>query len=189
MSSLVVFAAAGFSVLLFLFSAWLTRASYWRIAAALLGGVAAAFLSFGVDIAAAAFGWWTYGPTEAHAPIAAYAPVAFWFGGGLGLIGWRMMRNWGAFGEWGFFIAFVLLGLTRDLALAMGGIGYELAAGPLPLAISAATWFVIAFLVQLVMQLLVGPIDADALGAEHMPAIDESIWRGQVESAHFIGGE
>ncbi len=113
MVSMIIVVASLFSGLLFLFSAWVTRAGYWRTAAALLGGLAAAGFRFGVDMIAYRFDWWTFGDTP-YAPVVTYAPVMFWFGAGLGLIGWRMIRNWGAAGELSFFAAFVALGLGRD---------------------------------------------------------------------------
>ena len=178
MVSMVIWVASLFSVLLFLGSVWLTRAGYWRTAAALMGGLLAAGLRFGVDMAAFHFDWWSFGDT-AYAPVVTYAPVMFWFGGALGLVGWRMIRNWGAAGELGFFAAFVGLGLGRDLLLTTGTGALSFGDGPLPLAIAAGSWLVLAIVVQLSMQLLVGPIDADALAPERFPQIEDdpdAIW-------------
>lgn len=174
MVSLIISAASAFSVLLLVFCAWLTRASYWRTAAALMGGLCAAGLRFGLDMVAYQFDWWTFGDT-AYAPVITYVPVVFWFGAGLGLVGWRMMRNWGAVGEWAFFISFVLLGVARDVVLAIGTGPLTITQGGLPLVIAGAGWLVMAILVQTVMQLLVGPIDADALEPERIPqVVDDS---------------
>ncbi|MFZ4607839.1 MAG: hypothetical protein ACOYM5_16435 [Caulobacter sp.] len=178
MVSMVVWVASLFSVLLFLGCVWLSRAGYWRTAAALMGGMAAAGLRFGVDMTVFHFDWWTFGDTS-YAPVVTYAPVMFWFGGGLGLIGWRMIRNWGAGGELGFFAGFVALGLGRDLLLTMGAGALTFGEGPWPLVIAAGSWLVMAVLVQLTMQLLVGPIDADALAPERIPQIEEdpdTVW-------------
>ena len=136
MDTLVVCIAAAFSGLLFLGVAWLTRAGYWRTAAALLSGMVAAAFAFGVDRAAFEFGWWTYGKMDTHAPVAAYATTALWFGGGLGLVGWRMIRNWGGAGEALYFIGFVLLGLGRDFALSATGVGFAWGEGYLPFAVN-----------------------------------------------------
>ena len=176
MDTLVVCIAAAFSGLLFLGVAWLTRAGYWRTAAALLSGLVAAAFAFGVDRAAFEFGWWTYGKMVTHAPVAAYATTALWFGGGLGLVGWRMIRNWGGAGEALYFIGFVLLGLARDFALSATGVGFVWGEGYLPVAVSAASWLVIAFLVQLGMQVLVGSVDSDPLAPERRPALGPTSW-------------
>ena len=176
MDTLVVCIAAAFSGLLFLGVAWLTRAGYWRTAAALLSGLVAAAFAFGVDRAAFEFGWWTYGKMVTHAPVAAYATTALWFGGGLGLVGWRMIRNWGGAGEALYFIGFVLLGLARDFALSATGVGFVWGEGYLPVAVSAASWLVIAFLVQLGMQVLVGSVDSDPLAPERLPALEPTSW-------------
>jgi hypothetical protein len=176
MDALVVCIAAAFSGLLFLGGAWLTRAGYWRVAAALMSGLVAAAFAFGLDRAAFEFGWWTWGKMETSAPVLAYASTVLWFGGGLGLVGWRMIRNWGGAGEALYFLGFVLLGLGRDYALSATGIGVTWGEGYLPLAISAAGWLVIAFLVQLGMQLLVGPVDSDPLAPERLPALEPAAW-------------
>jgi hypothetical protein len=176
MDTLVVCIAAAFSGLLFLGVAWLTRAGYWRTAAALLSGLVAAAFAFGVDRAAFEFGWWSYGKMVTHAPVAAYATTALWFGGGLGLVGWRMIRNWGGAGEALYFIGFMLLGLGRDFALSATGVGFAWGEGYLPIAVNAASWLVIAFLVQLGMQVLVGSVDSDPLAPERLPALEPTSW-------------
>ncbi len=176
MDTLVVCIAAAFSGLLFLGVAWLTRAGYWRVAAALMSGLVAAAFAFGLDRAAFEFGWWTYGKMDTHAPVLAYASTALWFGGGLGLVGWRMIRNWGGAGEALYFIGFVLLGLGRDFALSATGVGFTWGEGYLPIAISAAGWLAIAFLVQLGMQVLVGSVDSDPLAPERLPSLEPTAW-------------
>lgn len=186
MVSLVISVASVFSVLLLGVCAWLTRASYWRAAAALLGGLCAGALRFGLDMLAYNFDWWTFGDT-AYAPIITYAPVVFWFGAGLGLIGWRMIRNWGAAGEIAFFVGFILLGVARDVVLAIGAGPLTITQGGLPLIIAGAGWLVMAVLVQVTMQLLVGPVDADRLAPERIPQLDEgeaAAWRQTLQSEH-----
>lgn len=190
METLVVCTATAASVLLFSLAGWLTRAGYWRVAAALLGGLVAAGFAFTLDYAAFEFGWWSYGHMEIHAPVATYASTALWFGAGLGLVGWRIMRNWGGVGEGLFFLLFPLLGLARDFAMAASGVGFSFGAGWVPVAVSAAGWLAIAFIVQLVMQLLVGGVDADPLEPEHLPMLDPVSWpldAGDAESRFVIG--
>ncbi len=172
MVSLIISAASAFSVLLLVLCAWLTRANYWRTAAALMGGLCAGALRFGLDMVAYEFDWWSFGDTP-YAPIITYVPVVFWFGAGLGLIGWRMMRNWGGVGEWLFFIGFVALGVARDVVLALGSGPLTITHGGLPLVIAGVGWLVMAILVQVMMQLLVGPVDADALEPERIPQIED----------------
>lgn len=185
MDTLVVCLATAASILLFSLSGWLTRAGYWRIAASLLSGLVAAAFAFGLDRAAFEFGWWSYGEMETHAPIATYACTALWFGAGLGLIGWRMMRNWGGRGEAAFFLLFPLLGLARDFALATTGAGFTFSAGWMPVAISAGGWLAIAFIVQIGMQLLVGAIDSDPLEPEHLPMLDPVSWPAEVQETRY----
>ncbi len=189
METLVVCLATAASILLFSLSGWLTRAGYWRIAASLLSGVVAAGFAFGLDLLAFEFGWWSYGAMEMHAPVAAYAGTALWFGAGMGLIGWRMMRNWNGLGEAMFFGLFPLFGLARDFALAASGTGFSFAPGWIPVAVSAGGWLVIAFIVQLGMQLLVGAIDADPLEPERLPVLDPVAWPMDAEAprASFAG--
>lgn len=185
MVSVVIIAASVFSGLLFLVCAWLTRAGYWRTAAALLGGLVAAAVRYGVDMAAFQFDWWSFGGAG-NAPVITYAPITFWFGGALGLVGWRMIRNWGAAGEISFFIGFVALGMARDLVLTLGtGPALTFGAGPLPLAIAAATWLIMAILVQVLMQLLVGPVDMDALEPERLPQIEDDTGLGWATETGF----
>jgi hypothetical protein len=173
MVSMIIVAASLFSGLLFLITAWITRAGYWRTAAALLGGLTAAGFRFGIDMVAYHFDWWTFGDTP-YAPVVTYAPVMFWFGAGLGLIGWRMIRNWGAAGELSFFALFVAMGLGRDLLLTTGDGALKMAAGYLPLAVAAGAWLVMAVLVQTLMQMLVGAVDSDDLAPERIPQLDEA---------------
>lgn len=184
MDFLVVCLATAASILLFSLSGWLTRASYWRIAASLLGGLVAAGFAFGLDLAAFEFGWWSFGQMEMHAPIETYACTALWFGAGLGLVGWRVMRNWGGLGEALFFGLFPVLGLARDFVLSASGLGFSFGAGWIPIAVSAGGWLAVAFIVQLVMQLLVGSIDADALEPERLPVIDTVAWPMDAEPPH-----
>jgi len=171
MVSVVIFVASVFSVLLFLLCAWLTRASYWRCAAALMGGLIAAAFRFGLDMVAYRFDWWSFGDTP-YAPIVTYVPVLFWFGGGLGLVGWRMIRNWGGGGEIAFFIVFVLLGLARDVVLAIGAGPLTINSDGLPLIIAGVGWLAMAILVQTLMQMLVGPVDVDRLAPERIPQVE-----------------
>ncbi|MDP1631817.1 MAG: hypothetical protein Q8L66_10405 [Caulobacter sp.] len=173
MGPFVICVASVFSALLFALTAWFTRASYWRVAAALMGGLVAAALSLGWDVLAFEMGWWRYGYTKAHAPITAYAPVLFWFGGGMGLIGWRMIRSWGAPGEIGFFLLFPLVGLGRDLIFAAGTGTFTFGPTPWSIIMDLVAWLSIAFVVQLVMQLLVGPVDGDALAPDRIPPPDD----------------
>lgn len=188
MDTLVICAAVAASILLFSLSGWLTRAGYWRVAASLLSGLVAAGFAFALDIAAFEFGWWSYGKMEMHAPVATYASTALWFGAGLGLIGWRMMREWGGRGELLFFLGFPLLGLARDLLLATVGAGFAFGGGWLPIAICTGGWLAIAFIVQIGMQLLVGSIDSDALEPEHLPLLDPVSWPADAQpEARFLG--
>ena len=186
MVSVVIFAASIFSGLLFLVCAWLTRAGYWRTAAALLGGLVAGALRFGLDMVAYRFDWWSFGDS-AYAPIITYAPVVFWFGGGLGLVGWRMIRNWGSGGEIAFFVGFILLGVARDVVLAIGVGPLTITQNGLPLIIAGVGWLVMAVVVQIIMQLLVGSVDADPLAPERIPQLDEheaNAWLRPTRSEH-----
>lgn len=184
MVSLIISVASVFSVLLLGFCVWLTRASYWRTAAALMGGLCAAAVRFGLDMVAYRFDWWTFGDTP-YAPVITYVPVVFWFGAGLGLVGWRMIRNWGAAGEIAFFIGFIVLGVLRDVVLAIGIGPLTIDAQGLPLLIAGAGWLVMAVLVQVVMQMLVGPVDGDRLAPERFPQLDDgetAMWNNTVQS-------
>ena len=188
MVSMIIWVASLFSVLLFLGCVWLTRAGYWRTAAALMGGLVASAMRFGLDMAAFHFDWWSFGDT-AYAPVVTYAPILFWFGAGLGLVGWRMIRNWGAAGELGFYAAFDGLGFGRDMLLTTGSGALSFGDGPWPMAIAAASWLIMAILVQLAMQMLVGPIDADALAPERIPQMEtvpDAIWSSNLHGREVL---
>jgi hypothetical protein len=117
------------------------------------------------DIIADRFGWWSYtsAPGGAPGPFTWYVSAALFYGAGLGLIGWRVIRRFGKRGLIGFLIAFAVFGVTRDYIFSktMGGI--EFGSGPLPVIADLFAYASPAALVQLVMYWITGPPRSDPL--------------------------
>ncbi len=152
------------SLTLFAAAAYFTRAGPRRIGAALIAGVCAAALNITWDLVAAPMGWWRYtAGAPDHAAWLMYAPVALWFGAGVGLIGWRVIRAWGAPGAIVFFALFTLFGYLRDRVYDARADIFHLGPGLSPHLADPLAWLSIAVLVQIVMPAVVGPTPAEAL--------------------------
>lgn len=155
---------AAVAALIFAATAGFTRARWRRIGAALAGGVLAAAVNIGWDIAAARFGWWHYTMSEgAVASLGLYVPVALVFGGAAGLIGWRMIRRWGTAGAVAFLAVYTVLGFVRDHAIATRGDVFVFGDGMAPHIADALGYLSLAITVQLAMLLLAGRPKSDAL--------------------------
>lgn len=103
--------------LLFVLSAYLTRAPRKRILAALAGALAYAVLNNMWDRVATSLGWWRFPfPNFWLETLLIYIPGGLVMGGAFGLVGWRVARRFGKRGLAGFLACWGLLGLVRDFS-------------------------------------------------------------------------
>ena len=130
--------------LVFLGFAFFTRARLPRILAALLGGVAAGALNVAWDLLGHREGWWSYPGMDGrgYGPLVWYVTGGLAFGGGFGLLGWRLHRRFGLRGLAIFLAAAALYGTLRDWVtsqtVAKGTIVFG--AGALPWMADYAAW-------------------------------------------------
>lgn len=149
---------------IFAATVWLTRASVKRATAALIGGVAAAIFSIGLDAVASRMDWWRYTVDgDWLAALALAVSVAFVFGAAAGLIGWRMMRAMGWTGVATFFAGYVGLGMLRDLLLATNTTLFVFGEGAEPQVMAAIGYVSLALAVQATMLVMAGPPTRDKL--------------------------
>jgi len=147
--------------------AYFTRANWRRIGVAVIAGLAYGLLNKGWDLLALAAGWWRYPftPTGA-APLLFYGPVALAYGGGFGLIGWRVVRKWGTRGLIGFLVAWAIYGVIHDFAGTAATAQSNLIAwgpGLAPVIADFFTYGTCGAAAQLVQRLVAGPASADPL--------------------------
>lgn len=103
--------------LLFAMSAYLTRAPRKRILAALVGALAYAVLNNMWDRVATSMGWWMFPfPNFWLETLVMYIPGGLVMGGAFGLVGWRVVRRFGARGLAGFLACWGVCGLVRDFS-------------------------------------------------------------------------
>ena len=107
---------------------------------------------------------WTYPALANHAtPLLLYVANAFYYGGALGLVGWRVVRRWGARGLLVFVLLFGLFGVTRDYAYSLTSGMIAFGQGPLPLVADFLAYSSGSLLVQLLMRWFMGPAASDPL--------------------------
>jgi hypothetical protein len=135
----------------FALMAFLTRASRGRLGAACITVALFAAGNIAWDLVGQPMGWWYYPAFVArgYAPLWLYFAGGAVFGGGFGLIGWRVVRGFGTPGLL-MFVGFVTaLGVLRDYRMSQrfpddivfGG-------GVMPWIADAAGWASLALLVQ-----------------------------------------
>ena len=153
------------TAILFAVIAFFTRAKPTRILGVLAGSLPLIPMVMFYDSIAARFGLWYYPsvPGGAPGPLAWYLSAALFYGAGLGLVGWRLIRRFGAGGLAGFLTVFALFGATRDYIFShtMGGI--EFGPGPIPFLADLFAYATPAAVVQLVMYWIAGPAGTDPL--------------------------
>src|SRR5512144_752888 len=141
------------TAILFAVIVFFIRAKPKRILGALAGSLPLIPMVMFYDILAARFGWWYYSsaPGGAPGPFAWYMSAALFYGAGLGLVGWRVIRRFGRRGLVCFLIMFALFGATRDYIFShtMGGIAFG--AGAIPFLADLFAYASPAAVVQLVM--------------------------------------
>jgi len=144
--------------------AFFTRATLRRIVGALLAAIPVIPLVMLYDAIARRLGWWHYpAVTTGNAPLAWYVAAALWYGAGLGLVGWRVIRRYGRRGLVVYLVLFSLFGLARDyLYSTISGL-IAFGKGPVPLVADFFAYASAAALVQLLMYWIVGPPQSDRL--------------------------
>jgi hypothetical protein len=141
----------------------------------LIGGVTVTALMAGVDALARERGWWDYSSldTPYGLPLM-YAAAALWYGAGVALIGWRLIRRFGWRGFAGLVGVAAVLGPARDYVwAALTGV-IVFAPGIAPALLDAACWGFGIALVQGVMRLVAGPAGSDRLRQSPAPASKET---------------
>lgn len=155
---------------MFAIVAFFTRAPWKRIISAILASVPVVPLVMLYDAIATRFGWWSYPSlTTPHAPIAWYIAAALWYGAGLGLIGWRLIRRHRKKGLAAFLLVVGLFGLFRDLFYSSVTGLIQFGPGVLPLALDFLAYVSAAALVQFLMRIIAGPPSTNQLSrkADH----------------------
>ena len=142
----------------------LTRPTWRRGVGATLAGLTVAGLDLLVDMVAHAQGWWSYpAMSTSYGPLLFYVATGLWYGSGVALIGWRLLRRFGQGGLLGLLGGMAVYGPVRDLlgAAATGVIAFG--PGPVPLLADASSWAGLTAVAQGVMWVVAGPASADPL--------------------------
>jgi hypothetical protein len=160
----ILITATGVYLAVLLATVYFTRATARRVAGALMGGGAVAFVGVGVEALAHTLGWWRYPSVETpYGPPLIYpAIVLLW--AGFALIGWRVTRRFGWRGQAAFLGAAVILGVPRDYAVAARFPEFfVIAPGIGPALADAVCWAGTVALAQAIMRLVAGPVRGDPL--------------------------
>jgi len=164
MTTRVLILADCAALVLLAITIYFTRATFRRVAGALIAGVTITVLIAGVDALAGKLGWWHYPGTEtAFAPALMYVAAALWYGAGAGLIGWRLIRRFGWRGFVGFVGGMGVFGPLRDYAGAAATGAIVFAPGIVPALADAGCWAGGMAMAQVVMRLVSGPARSDPL--------------------------
>jgi hypothetical protein len=153
---------------IFVVTAWLTRAPLRRIAGALAGGVAFAVGNAAIDEVAHHVGWWWYPHLggHGHAPALWYAAAGL-AGAGVSMIGWRVHRRFAVRGVVVFLGAFGLFCIARDARVAAADDSLIVfGAGALP-RLADGLAGVVLMLTALAIQLALGGPSLAAAAAQH----------------------
>src|SRR5437899_3034031 len=121
--------------------AFFTRAGPGRIAAALVASVVVGFFVAVVDALAYGPGLWRYPIVDTPiGPPAFYVASGLGYGGGAGLVGWRLVRRFGP-RAFGWFVAFFMgYGPLRDYAGAASSGLIVFGPGPVPAIADSLAW-------------------------------------------------
>ncbi len=152
---------------LFIIAVYLTRASVLRAIAALAAAIAFGVANVLWDRAAFQLGWWSY-PAFAGARLVwlVYLPSGLVAGGAFGLLGWRVVRQYGARGLATFLALWSLWGLIHDYGGALLFRDSNLmrfGPGMLPVLADVALYASCGAIAQLVLRIVGGPFNADPL--------------------------
>jgi hypothetical protein len=149
---------------LFAIITFCTRATFRRIAGAVIAAIPIIPLVMLYDAIATRLGWWRYpSVTTGSAPLAWYIAAALFYGAALGLVGWRVIRRFGKRGAIGFLIALALFGVSRDYFYSVTTDLIEFGGGWVPFIADLFAYTSAAAIVQIVMYWIVGPPSFDPL--------------------------
>ncbi len=165
---------------LFLASAYFTRATVRRIIGALLGAFAYGAENCAWDQAAIPLGWWSYPAWlgTGRAPLTLYVLAGIAGGGAMGLVGWRIMRRWGKKGFVGYLLFWAVYALVHDYAGSKAFASSQLMVfgpGLIPI-IAIVLWYVTGNATTLLaIRLVGGPVEADLLARTKPVAVHEEL--------------
>lgn len=159
--------------ILFLTSAYFTRATRWRIVGALVGAVAYSTLNIIWDRVAATVGWWAFpfAPTWVET-VPLYIPAGLVAGGAFGLIGWHVIRRWGAWGLVAFLLIWGVWGVIHyygGLLITQANNLLTFGPGIVPAIADFFTYATCGALAQLAIRLVAGPANADLIARMTRP--------------------
>jgi hypothetical protein len=162
--------AIGVYLVVLALTAYLARPGVRRFLGALAGGAAVAVVGVGVEALCHYLGFWRYPSVdEPYGPLTLYPLVVVTFTI-LALVGWRIARRFGWWGQAAFLATLVLQGTLRDYLVAEQTLGIVVLAPGIPtMLVDAACWMGTAALAQGVMRLVAGRAAADRLGRRPWP--------------------
>jgi hypothetical protein len=166
----ILLASVAATALLFTVIAFFTRAALRRAAGALIAAIPVIPLVMLYDGIAARLGWWHYpSATGGSAPMAWYIDAALFYGAGLGLIGWRVIRRFGQPGLIAYLAGFALFGVARDYFYSVTTQFIAFGTGLMPYLGDLFSYASAAVLVQILMYWIAGPPASDRLARERPP--------------------
>lgn len=154
------------------FIMFFTRATLRRIVGALVGAIPLIPMVMFYDSIAARLGWWNYPSVKegSTAPFGWYLAAALFYGAGLGLVGWRVIRRFGRRGLIGFLIGFAIFGVTRDYFYSITTNVIRFGPGITPFLADLFAYASPAAVVQLVMYWIAGALGSDPLARTKVSA-------------------
>jgi hypothetical protein len=156
------------TVIIFAATAFFTRATLRRTVGALVAAAPLVLLVMGIDSLAERAGWWRYPSLPGgQAPLAWYVAGALVYGGGVGLIGWRVLRRYGPRSLVTFAVIVGFVGVSRDYAYSVTTHLIEFGRGPLPLVADFCSYAVASVIVQAILWWGAGPPRSDPLARRH----------------------
>lgn len=160
----ILLASVVATTVLFAAIAFFSRATLRRTAGALIAAVPVIPLVMLYDGIAARLGWWRYpSVTSGSAPLVWYIAAALFYGAGLGLIGWRVIRRFGRPGLIAFLAGLGLFGVARDYFYSVTAQLIVFGPGLLPYFGDGFAYASAAVLVQMLMFWIAGPPASDRL--------------------------
>jgi hypothetical protein len=144
---------------------YFTRAAPKRVFGAVVAGSVATAIGIGFDVVGDAMGWWHYTMVRTpYGPPLMYVALGLWYGVGVTLIGWRVIRRFRRRGLIAFIGFMAVYGPLRDYAASPLTKGTVQVISPdiMPL-VDMALWASLKTVAQGIMWLVAGSPDADRL--------------------------
>ncbi len=167
MTTVQIILMTGFYLVMFLAVAWFTRAKLRRILGALAAGAVFGFVALPALALGEAQGWW-------HLPQggSAHFQLLLWLGfaisaGPTYLILWRIVRRFGGRGLAVSIVVSTIIGPPRDYWItSMFPAWMTFSPGIAPVLADAAVYALLVIVGHVVMGMVVGPAQADALARQ-----------------------